>query len=120
MAMRYNRACAHAVAKRPGDAAADLAYIQTNSKDAPGMLGSLLLCLGDLDGAAADYIGRLDDPETRSEALLELSDYDDPPVKVPLDPAAARVPALKARTDVKAAIARAGGIRRFRVQADSL
>lgn len=119
IAMRYNRACAYAVAKRPADAAADLAYIRAHSKDGPGALGSLLLCLGDMDGAAADYIRRLDDPETRSEVLLRLSDYDDPPVKVPLDPGAERLPSLKARADVKAAIARAGGIRRFRVQGDT-
>jgi len=116
MALRYNRGCANAVAKRPADAAADLAYIRAHPKDAPGMLGSLLLCLGDMDGAAAEFIRRLDSADTRTAALIELSDYDDPPVAVPLDPAEARIPALKARPDVKAAIARAGGIRRFRVQ----
>lgn len=120
MALRYNRACAHAVAKRPAAAAADLAYIRAHPKDSPGMLGSLFLCLNDMDGAAAEFIKRLDDPETRTAALIELSDYDDPPVLVPLDPAEARIPALKMRPDVKAAIARAGGIRRFRIQAGRL
>ncbi len=116
MALRYNRACAHAVARRPADAAADLAYVRAHPKDSPGMLGNLLLCLGDMDGAAAEFIKRLEGADTRTAALIELSDYDDPPVAVPLDPAEARFPALKARADIKAAIARAGGIRRFRIQ----
>lgn len=120
MALRYNRACAHSVAKRPADSAADVAYIRAHPKDAPLMLGSLLLCLGDLDGAAAEFIKRLDDPDTRTDALIELSDYDDPPVRIPRDPGEARIPELKARADVKAAIARAGGIRRFQVQPGEL
>jgi hypothetical protein len=51
----------------------------------------------------------------RTEALVDLSEYDDPPFASP-DPTAAALAALRRRADVKAAVARAGGTRRFRVQ----
>ncbi|HEX6374101.1 MAG TPA: hypothetical protein VFZ91_00100 [Allosphingosinicella sp.] len=120
MEMRYARGCAHAVAGRPETAAADLAFARAHEKDHPEALADLLLCLGDMDGAAAAFIRRLDDPERRIAALLQLSDYDPPPVPLPTDPVASRLPALKQRPDVRAAIERAGGIRRFRVQAGEL
>lgn len=116
VALHYQRGCAKAVAGRPGDAAEDLAFVRAHEKDAEGTLAHLLLCLGDMDGAAASYIAQLDDPDRRSAILLRLSDYDDPPVRVPLGAAETRLLALKQRADVKAAIARAGGTRRFRVQ----
>jgi hypothetical protein len=72
--------------------------------------------MGDMEGAAAVVVRRLDDPDQRVEALLQLSDYDDPPVPVPPAPLDAPLRALKERADVKAAVARAGGIRRFHVR----
>ena len=116
MVLAYVRGCAHAVAGRAGNGAADVAYAKEHERDNPGVLTSLLLCHGDMDGAAASIIRRLDNPDDRAEALLELSDYDDPPVVLPPHPVDSRIPALKERPDVKAAIQRAGGIRRFRLQ----
>lgn len=120
MEMRLARGCAQAIAGRPTAAAADLAYARAHEKDHPVALSNLLLCLGDMDGAAASFIRRLADREQRVDALLQLSDYDPPPVARPADPINSRLPALKARPDVKAAIEKAGGIRRFNVQPDEL
>jgi tetratricopeptide (TPR) repeat protein len=120
MVLRYVRGCAHAFAGRPAEAAADLAFAKAHVEDHPGAHSHLLLCTGDMDGAAAAVIKRLDDPDGRAAMLLKLSDYDDPPANVPPDPMTPRYKALKARPDVKAAILRAGGIRRFRVQAGEI
>ncbi|MDB5692965.1 MAG: tetratricopeptide repeat protein [Alphaproteobacteria bacterium] len=116
MQVRFARGCARAVAGHRQEAAADLAYAKAHEKDDPGTVSDLLLCLGDMDGGAAVYVRRLDDSELRAAALLRLSDYDDPPVPIPAGPLAAPLKVLKERPDVKAAIARAGGIRRFHVR----
>jgi tetratricopeptide (TPR) repeat protein len=116
MVMRYARGCAYALADRPTEAAADLAFAREHEKDNPGALSGLLLCMGDLDGAAAAFIRRLDDPTQRAAALLQLSEYDEPVAARPPDPVDSRLPELKARTDIQAAILRAGGVRRFKLQ----
>jgi tetratricopeptide (TPR) repeat protein len=120
MVLRFVRGCALATLGRAGEAQADLAFARAHERDNPGSLGNLLLCVGDLDGAAALLIRRLDDPDRRADALIQLSDYDDPPVASPPDRIESRLAALKARPDIKAAIKRAGGIRRFHVQAGEL
>jgi tetratricopeptide (TPR) repeat protein len=119
MEMRLARGCAHADLGHAAAAGADLAYAQAHPKDHPEALGDLYLCLGRMDDAAAFYIGRLADPETRVHALKDLSDYDPPPG--PLPPLyAGRWDALKARPDVRAAAAKAGGTRRIPLQAPVL
>jgi tetratricopeptide (TPR) repeat protein len=115
MQLRYARSCANHLAGRDADTAADLAYLKAHEKDAGSALGDALICLGDMDAAAAALIRRLDDPERRAGALLDLSDFDDPPVALPPGPGGDRVEALLARADVKAAIDRAGGTRRFHI-----
>lgn len=120
MVLAYVRGCAHAVAGHAADGAADLAYAKEHEKDNAGALTALLLCHGDMDGAAGSMIRRLDNPDERADALIELSDYDDPPVALPPHPVESRIPALKDRADVKAAIQRAGGTRRFRLQRGEL
>lgn len=116
MQLRFARGCASFLAGHKAEAAADLAYARAHEKDDPETVSSLLLCMGDMDGAAAVVVRRLDDPEQRVGALLELSDYDNPPVALPPNPVASGRKALKERPDVKSAIARAGGIRRFHVR----
>jgi hypothetical protein len=70
-----------------------------------------LLCAGDQDGAAARMIARLDDPESRADALVELQDYLPPAHPTAFRRAAdARRAALKARPDVQAAVNRWGRI----------
>jgi tetratricopeptide (TPR) repeat protein len=115
MQVRFARGCAHALAGDKAAAAADLAYARAHEKDDAETVSNLLLCMGDMDGAAAIFVRRLDDSDQRVDALLELSDYQDPPVAVPPGPVESGLNALKERPDVKAAIARAGGVRRFNV-----
>jgi tetratricopeptide (TPR) repeat protein len=116
MEMRLARGCAHAAAGNAQAAAADLAYAEAHAKDHPAALGYLYLCLDRIDQAAAFFIQRLDDPDKRGEILRDFSDYDPPPRPVPAQ-FGGKVEAVKARADVKAAIARAGGLRRIPLQA---
>mgnify|MGYP000886511009 CR=1 FL=1 len=120
MEMRFARVCAFAISGRGQEAAADLDYMKQHETDHPEALGDVLLCFDDFDGAAAAFIRRLDDPDRRAKALEQLSDYDAPPITLPSDPVTARLPKLKKRADVQAAIARAGGLRRFNVQPAAL
>ncbi|HEY1606548.1 MAG TPA: tetratricopeptide repeat protein [Allosphingosinicella sp.] len=113
--LRFARGCAHVLLGEKGKAAPDLAYARAHEEDSPSDLTDLLLCAGDLDGAASVLIRRLDDPEQRADALLALSDYPDPPVRLPPPPTERGLAAVKARPDVQAAIARAGGTRHFNV-----
>jgi Flp pilus assembly protein TadD len=120
MVLRLVRGCALSRAGRSAEAAADVSFAKAHEKDHRGGLSYLLLCVGDMDGAAALYIKRLEDPEDRTEVLLGFSDYDDPPVPSPPDPIDPLMEKLGERPDVKAAIERAGGTRRFNVQSAGL
>jgi len=116
MELRFARGCAQVLTGHPEAASADLDYAKGHEKDHPEALADLLLCMGDLDGAAAAFIRRLDDPERSQEALLQLSEFDPPPVPRSKDTYRANLAKMKVRADVKEAIARAGGIRRFHLQ----
>jgi tetratricopeptide (TPR) repeat protein len=118
MQVHWTRGCALALSGQRGKADADLAYVKAHEKDAPGALSDLLLCLGDVDAAAASYVRRLRDPEQSVRALLALSDYDDPPPGRPTSPFEPAFQAMKKRPDVVAAAQAAGGTRRFNVQSD--
>nr|WP_293854673.1 tetratricopeptide repeat protein [Sphingomonas sp. SCN 67-18] len=116
MEMRGLQGCARLALGQAASAKDDLDYAAAHEQDNPGVLTMLRLCAGDLDGAAAAIIHRLDDPELRPAALRYLSDYDPPPASYPVSPVDTRRSELKVRPDVQAAIARAGGVRRFRLQ----
>lgn len=116
MQIVMNRGCAKSALGTPADAAADLAFARAHVADAPDALLDLLLCTGDLDGAAVALVAQLDDPDRRAVALRNLSDYDAPPVALPTDPTDVALRLVKERPEVQAAIIRAGGTRRFRVQ----
>lgn len=113
MQFRSVHGCASFLAGKADDAQADLAYMRAHAEDALGALTDMQLCAGDMDGAAASMIKRLETPDERVNALIELSDYASPPPTFPQTPTHAAFAALKAREDVKAAIARAGGVRSF-------
>lgn len=115
MLYRRARACAYHLDGRGGEGAADVEYIRSHEEDAPSAVTDLFLCLGDMEAAAASAVRRLDDPELRADLLLELSDYALAPPPLPSDRIAQNLEALKKRPDVRAAIERAGGTRKFNV-----
>lgn len=116
MQIVVTRGCAKAQLGKPSEAGAEATFARAHQKDAPKALTSLLLCIGDVGGAAESLIERLGNPDQRVAALRELSDYDEPPAPLPPDPFQAHLEAVKARADVQSAIQRAGGTRRFHVQ----
>jgi tetratricopeptide (TPR) repeat protein len=116
MEYRYARACALSLAGRGAQAAADVAWLKAHEKDDRRAVTDLFLCMGDMDAAAASLVGRLGDPETRADTLIELADYDPPPVPVTTDRVAANREKVRARPDVQAALAKAGGTPRFHLQ----
>jgi tetratricopeptide (TPR) repeat protein len=120
MELRLARGCANAALGNTQAFAADLAYAREHSKDNREVLPGLLLCVGDMDGAAAAVIVNLEDVDYRARTLQSLSDYDPPLPGHPLHPFEKRIEALKQRADVKAAIDKAGGIRRIPLQRDEL
>jgi tetratricopeptide (TPR) repeat protein len=117
MVLRHIRGCARAATGRRAEALADLQYAEAHRKDHPHALGYLYLCLDRPDDAAAFFIARLDDPETRGATLRDLSEFDPPPASVPPE-LGGRLERMKARGDVKRAIARAGGLRHIPLQED--
>ncbi|OWK29379.1 tetratricopeptide repeat protein [Sphingomonas dokdonensis] len=97
------RGCASHRLGRQAVADADLAYARAHIDDAPGTLTQLQLCRGDLDGAAASMIARLENKDQRHGALEELSTFNAPPNTLPRDPVVAELGKLRARPDVQAA-----------------
>lgn len=120
MAMRDGRGCARFRSGDIAGAKADLDYALAHERDAADTVTDLQLCMNDADGAAASLIRRLNNPDQRADALKQLSDYDPPLATLPPDPSEKVLDAVKARPDVKAAIARAGGVRRFKLQSYAL
>lgn len=120
MALRSARGCANILAGRKEAAAADLAYARAHEIDGRRALAEIQLCMADLDGAAATIIRQLEDPDRRTATLVDLSDFDDPPVVLPADPIEENLKKVKARPDVQAAVARAGGTRRIHLQNQEL
>jgi tetratricopeptide (TPR) repeat protein len=120
MEFRFARGCAYSKTGQPDRARDDLTYLAAHEGDNPAALGNLLLCMGQLDNAAESFIRRLNNPDLNIAALVLLSDYDDPPFKSVSDTLRIATIALRARSDVNAAIMKAGGIRRFHIQAPDL
>ncbi|WP_334181593.1 hypothetical protein [Novosphingobium sp.] len=120
MEYRLAHGCAAQGAGKLDLAQADLAYAEAHAGDHPEAVTDLQICMDRLDAAAATMIARLADPERRIGALAQLSDYAPPPANLPPVPFAAGLAALKQRPDVQAAIARAGGTRKFDVYASGL
>ncbi|WP_345573533.1 hypothetical protein [Stakelama sediminis] len=116
MQFREVRGCANSRLGHADKANSDLEYLQQHEADAPAALTDMLICMDDVDSAAASYIRRLQNPEQQAGALIELSDFADPPVQLPSYPGQKVLKQLKARADVRAAAAQAGGIRHLNVQ----
>lgn len=97
--------CALADLGRAAEAAPYLAPLQ-DRYDSPMALTMAMLCLGDLDAAAASLVRELgsDDP---GSAIQTLQEYEIPGAASP-DPLAARMDAVRRRPEVVAALARVG------------
>ncbi|NEX94052.1 tetratricopeptide repeat protein [Caulobacter sp. 17J65-9] len=103
------RACALTDLGLRHEASAELAKLRDLRDVAPTAYSDALLCAEDYDAAAAEFIRRLADPETRGEALMLLSDWRMPPHPTPgQTKRAEREAVLKARGDVRAAVAAVG------------
>jgi tetratricopeptide (TPR) repeat protein len=113
--MLTNHGCASFMSGKKEAASTDLAFVRANHAVSPRSLVTLLLCMGDADGAAASQIKRLDNAEERPPALQELSDYAPTPPFVHKTYWQVGIEAMKSRPDIQAAIVRAGGIRRFNI-----
>jgi tetratricopeptide (TPR) repeat protein len=100
-----------ALQKGDGEAAAAaLSTLRRDHGDTPGVLIEGLLRIGGLDEAATVLIAWLDSPDLRGEALARVQDFrEEPPLRGDAT-AAANSKKLLARTDVQAAIRRAGRV----------
>jgi hypothetical protein len=109
MSLQSARACAYAQLNKKENLAPILAYLKSHAHDGERTVLSALICANDPDGAAANVIARLDDPAQRSVMLLDLQDYLVRPA--PFSPDFhRRWLDLRARSDVQAAIAKAGRV----------
>ncbi|MBV1688335.1 hypothetical protein KRR38_11770 [Novosphingobium sp. G106] len=115
MQFHKNSGCASYKLGKLDDAKTELAYLHAHVDDAPFALTELQLCMSDIEGAAASVIKQLDTADQRVKALMALSDFAPSNSSLPPKPYELGLPALKARADVQAAIARAGGIRSFNI-----
>lgn len=109
------RHCAALQLRDTAGAAEALAYLYDQRADARGIVVNELLRAGDLDRAAAELIRALDDPESRSEALESVQQFQTPlplPAFPQMDADHAR---LLVRDDVQAAIRRVGRALRHEV-----
>lgn len=113
MVFHYAHGCASKLAGHEADAAKDVAYALAHEKDGSGNTTLLLLCVGDLNGAAASILRALNKSEDRSGALDMLSDFRPEPANAPVSRAIRLLSEMKARADIRAAIAKAGGVQSF-------
>ena len=106
------RACA---ADQLGDTAARrsaIAYLREHERNNVAALARALLCVNDIDGAAALFIRRLRDRSERSDALMSLQVYSPPRGKALPRRAvrADRLARVRDRLDVRAAVEVVGRI----------
>ena len=91
-----------------------MAYGREHAAASVKLYQRMLLDADDEDGAAAEYIARLQDPLQRQSALAELQDWRPPPGVAPFAVEIERRRLkVRGRPDVQAAIARVGRIERF-------
>ena len=120
MVLHYAHGCAATLAGGLNDAAADLDYVAAHEKDGSLSAAGLFLCAGDIDRGAAILVHALNDADHRAGALEMLATYRPDATNVPPDPAAKRIPELLARPDIRAAVAKAGGVPNFPFRRDEL
>lgn len=91
-----------------------MTFLREHESDNPAALTRGLLCVNDLDGAAAAYVRRLRNPAEREGALLALQIYEPPRVVLSEQEAEinGRKAAVRDRPDVRAAAEEVGRIER--------
>jgi tetratricopeptide (TPR) repeat protein len=103
---------------RGSEVEAALGYLREHGRDAPGTLQHALVKAGQYDEAERWLLARLDDSFMRSQALLELQQFSEPPY-----PASApwhiRSAELKSRLSVRAAVRKIGDIDRYSWRCDT-
>ena len=120
MVYHYAHGCAAYRAGQKSEADQDVAYVIAHETDAPGDTAGLLLCVGDLDRAAASLIRQLENSEKKSGILWLLSDFRPNAPNVPEDLIRQRLPEIKKRADIRAAVAKAGGTQSYPFRYDDL
>ena len=106
------RACALAEAGRKSDSAAAASEVDRLAPESLQARTHAKLCVNDLDGAAALYARRLGDPDLRLPALLALQEWRQGPALKRSRWGTRRqeqLASIRARPDVRAAVAKAGG-----------
>lgn len=106
------RACAAAQLGHAAMQAQAMAFLREHTDDNFAAMARAFLCVNDLDGAAALYVRRLNDPQERGEALLALQSYRRPPNRsLPHEALLLeRLAQVRARADVRAAVEAVGRI----------
>jgi len=118
MQIRIVRGCAQAALGQFEKARVDLDFAVAHPLDDPAAIAALKLCIGDENGAAASYVVRLGNPDTRRIAILELAEYDARDRRAPVGPFDPALDRLRKRPDVIAAMRAAGGPVRIHLRRD--
>src|SRR5690606_11599164 len=107
MAAQSIRACAHRLLGNRAAHRAALDYLLDHADDGYVPLRSALLMADELDLLAEVVIGRLDDPVTRLDMLIDLQIYLQPAHRTAIEAEeAARFEAFRMRPDIQAAVDR--------------
>lgn len=114
-AWRTIKSCSLAKTGKRSAALAEFAQLRKLGANYPGNLLEAQVCLEDYDAAAETLVRGLKDPKRIPDMLLLLSEFDSLPANRPLSALDLGLDKLRQRPEVSAAIAAAGGTRRFRV-----
>jgi tetratricopeptide (TPR) repeat protein len=102
--------------KHAADSALD--YIKAHQADSPKTYESALIDAEDFNGAAALLIQRLNDPSTRSDALLEVQNFSDPTDLPQTAKSLANFRAVVDREEVQKTINKFGRMESFQLRSD--
>jgi tetratricopeptide (TPR) repeat protein len=95
---------------KPDEAAEALAYLREHRTDGPSALQHALLRAGQLDEAEQWLLARLNDPEMRTSALVEMQRYFEPPLPPRSAEWRERGMALYKRAAIRAAVSQLGRV----------
>ncbi|MDQ0466067.1 tetratricopeptide (TPR) repeat protein [Caulobacter ginsengisoli] len=114
MVRLYVEGCAQAQLGNTAKVQANIAEMRKLWPVNADALQDLLVCSGDLDGAAQVLIRRLADPQERTDTLADLQDFHDRGFTPPFAKVMGeRLETILARPDVQAAIAEVGRIETY-------